>query len=115
MIKRYSERDRSQVFCHVPLERMNRCLKRGAGCAKKSLEAISIAQPQISMSSPKKICHERGMPLIAGLANCSHCGATVGTLFSETSAPVGGARPTRFKGVKEPIDSYDRVEQAKER
>jgi hypothetical protein len=67
------------------------------------------------MSSPKNICHECGMPLNMGLANCSHCGATVGTLFSETNAPVGGARGARLKGVKEPIDSYDRVEKAKER
>jgi hypothetical protein len=67
------------------------------------------------MSSPKKICHECGMPLNVGLANCSHCGATVGTLFSETNAPAGGARGTRFKAVKQPIDSYDRVEKAKER
>ena len=49
-----------------------------------------------------------------GLANCFHCGATVGTLFSESTAPVGGARGTRLRGVTEPTDSYDRVEKAKE-
>lgn len=54
------------------------------------------------------------MPLNIGLANCSHCGATVGTLFSETTAPVGGARGKRLRGVSEHIDSYDRVEKAKE-
>jgi len=54
------------------------------------------------------------MPLNMGLANCSHCGATVGTLFSETTAPVGGARGT-LRGVNKPTDSYDRVEKAKER
>lgn len=54
------------------------------------------------------------MPLIIGLANCSHCGATVGTLFSETSAPVGGVRGKSLRGVKEHVDSYDRVEKAKE-
>jgi hypothetical protein len=55
------------------------------------------------------------MPLIMGLANCSHCGATVGTLFSETSAPVVGAKGKRLRGVNEHIDYYDRVEKAKER
>jgi hypothetical protein len=54
------------------------------------------------------------MPLNMGLANCSHCGATVGTLFSQTSAPVGGARGKPLRGVNEHIDSYDRVEKAKE-
>ena len=54
------------------------------------------------------------MPLNMGLANCSHCGATVGTLFSETIAPVGGARGRRLRGVNEHNDSYDRVEKAKE-
>ena len=54
------------------------------------------------------------MPLNMGLANCSHCGATVGTLFSATGAPVVGAKGKRLRGVNEHIDSYDRVEKAKE-
>ena len=66
------------------------------------------------MSSPKKICHECGMPLNMGLANCSHCGAKVGTLFSEATAPVGGAGGKRLRAVHEQTDSYDKVEKAKE-
>jgi len=50
-----------------------------------------------------------------GLANCSHCGATVGTLFSEASTPAVNVRSKRRINVNEHIDYYDRVEKAKER
>lgn len=55
------------------------------------------------------------MPLSMGLANCLHCGATVGTLFSEASAPVVNAKGKRRINVNEHIDYYDKVETAKER
>ncbi len=55
------------------------------------------------------------MPLSAGVANCSHCGATVGTLFSEASAPAVTAKAKRRINVNEHIDYYDKVEKAKER
>lgn len=55
------------------------------------------------------------MPLTVGVANCSYCGATVGTLFSETSAPAVGAKGKRLGRINESIDFYDRVEKAKER
>ena len=55
------------------------------------------------------------MPLTVGVATCSYCGATVGTLFSETSAPAVGAKAKRLGRINEDIDFYDRVEKAKER
>lgn len=69
------------------------------------------------MSSLKKACHECGMPLSAGVANCPHCGATVGTLFSETSAPAAApaGKGKRRSHLNDHIDYYDRVEKAKER
>lgn len=55
------------------------------------------------------------MPLSIGVASCSYCGATVGTLFSETSAPVVPAKGKRRGGIDEHTAYYDRVEKAKER
>ena len=55
------------------------------------------------------------MPISVGVANCSHCGATVGTLFSEASAPAVGVKGKRLGAINESIDFYDRVEKAKER
>lgn len=55
------------------------------------------------------------MPLSMGVANCSHCGATVGTLFSETSAPAAGVKGKRRSGFNDHADYYDRIEKAKER
>lgn len=67
------------------------------------------------MSSLKKACHECGMPLSMGLANCLHCGATVGTVFSETSAPAGAGKGKRQSVLKDHVAYYDRIEKAKER
>lgn len=56
------------------------------------------------------------MPLSAGVATCSNCGATVGTLFSEASAPVVPPKKgKRRSGLNDQIDYYGRVEKAKER
>jgi hypothetical protein len=50
-----------------------------------------------------------------GLANCSQCGATVGTLFSEASAPAASDKSKRRINVNPRINYYDKVEKAKER
>lgn len=50
-----------------------------------------------------------------GVASCSACGATVGTLFSETSVPVAHAKGKRRGAVDDHASYYDRVERAKER
>ena len=39
------------------------------------------------MTSLSKVCAECGLGLDVGLAHCPHCGAQVGTIFSE-SAPI---------------------------
>ena len=78
-------------------------------------EAIQSISPDVSMSSLKKNCHECGMPLSMGVAICSYCRATVGTLFSETSAPVLPAKGKLRGGLDAHTAYYDRVEKAKER
>jgi len=55
------------------------------------------------------------MPLSVGVATCPHCGATVGTLYSEPSAPVVSVKGRRRINVNEPVGYYDKVEKAKER
>jgi uncharacterized Zn finger protein (UPF0148 family) len=67
------------------------------------------------MSSLKKTCDECAMPLMVGVAKCEYCGATVGTLFSEDSAPSVNPRAKRARNINNQIDQYDRVEKAQER
>jgi hypothetical protein len=67
------------------------------------------------MSSLKKTCQDCGMPLTVGVANCSYCGATVGTLFSEANPSTVGEKAKRLGRVNQSIDYYDKVEKAKER
>lgn len=67
------------------------------------------------MSSLKTACHECGMPLGAGTSHCSHCGATVGTLFSEAAVPAPTAKEKRHRGATASADHYYRVEKAQER
>ncbi len=55
------------------------------------------------------------MPLGPGVANCAHCGASVGTLFSETAAPVVATKRKRGSKMGEQIDHHQRVETAQER
>jgi len=55
------------------------------------------------------------MPLSMGVASCAYCGATVGTLFSETDTPVIPAKRNRQGGVSQHASLYDRIEKAKER
>lgn len=76
----------------------------------------SSRAPKRTMSSTKKSCHECGMPLAMGVANCSYCGATVGTLFSETSPPVVEVKgKKRNRSFSDNANHYDRIEEAKER
>jgi hypothetical protein len=67
------------------------------------------------MSSLKKSCHECGMPIGAGVAVCPHCGATVGTLFSETNTPGPSETTKRRTGISDHVDYHQRVEKAQER
>ena len=55
------------------------------------------------------------MPLSVGVASCSYCGATVGTLFSETAAQVVTTKGKRQSTINQHSAFYDRVEKAKER
>jgi uncharacterized Zn finger protein (UPF0148 family) len=89
----------------------------GVGYAKKA-KARQAHGPKFymsSMSSIKKSCPECAMPLKAGVATCSYCGATVGTLFSETNAPVVGVKRKGKRGFNDQASYYDRIENAKER
>ena len=56
------------------------------------------------------------MPLSIGVATCSHCGATVGTLFTGANEPTGVSdKGRRHKAISEHVDYYHRIEKAKER
>jgi uncharacterized Zn finger protein (UPF0148 family) len=67
------------------------------------------------MSSLKKTCHECGMPLSVGVASCSYCGATVGTLFSEAATPVAVTKGKTQNRLIDHADTYYRIEKAQER
>ena len=67
------------------------------------------------MSSIRKTCPECGMPLTVGVAVCSYCKATVGTLFSETAVPVAPAKGKRHGKLNAESAFYDRIEKAKDR
>jgi hypothetical protein len=55
------------------------------------------------------------MPLTVGVAVCSYCKATVGTLFSETAVPVGPTKSKRHGNINAESAFYDRIEKAKDR
>jgi Domain of unknown function (DUF4190) len=55
------------------------------------------------------------MPLNPGVASCPHCGATVGTLFSEGGIPAVVTKGTRQRQVSEHVDLHHRIEKAQER
>lgn len=77
----------------------------------RSIQSVS---PNVDMSSLKKSCHECGMPLSAGLANCAYCGAKVGTLFSENAPPVVVTKGKRQARISEHIDHHDRIAKAQD-
>jgi hypothetical protein len=55
------------------------------------------------------------MPLAVGLAQCSHCGAQVGTLFDEKAVvrPLAKGKPR--KKIAYQMDDNQRIEQAQDR
>jgi hypothetical protein len=55
------------------------------------------------------------MPLAIGLAQCSHCGAQVGTLFDEKAAPRVPAKQKQVKKLTYQMDDKQRIEQAQDR
>jgi hypothetical protein len=55
------------------------------------------------------------MPLAMGLAQCSHCGAQVGTLFDEKAIPGGPAKQKRVKAAAHHMDDKQRIEKAQDR
>jgi uncharacterized Zn finger protein (UPF0148 family) len=67
------------------------------------------------MSLLTKACHDCGMPLAAGRSHCAHCGATVGTLFSEAAAPTPSAKQKRHREATSHADFHYKIEKAQER
>lgn len=55
------------------------------------------------------------MPLAIGLAQCSHCGAQVGTLFDEKAVSRAPAKQKAAKKVAYQMDDKQRIEQAQDR
>jgi hypothetical protein len=55
------------------------------------------------------------MPLSTGVASCSYCHATVGTLFSEAARPAVVPKGKRQSRISEPVDSRHSIEKAQER
>ena len=54
------------------------------------------------------------MPLSVGVSNCAHCGASVGTLFSESAPPVM-TKGKRRSAIGEHVSYHQRIEKAQER
>lgn len=55
------------------------------------------------------------MPLAMGVAQCSHCGAQVGTLFDEKAMPGAPVKQKRVKAAAHHMDDKQRIEQAQDR
>jgi hypothetical protein len=55
------------------------------------------------------------MPVALGLANCSYCGAKVGTVFDETAGPSTIASLNRWAKVPGMMDEDQRIEKAQDR
>jgi hypothetical protein len=62
---------------------------------------------------PEKFCTTCGGPINLALANCPHCGARVGTLFSENTVPVENIPKKRR--VAQPASAFQEFEDAKRR
>ena len=50
-----------------------------------------------------------------GLSHCAHCGATVGTLFSDVAAPIENPKSKRSRKVTAQSDHSYRIDKAQER
>jgi hypothetical protein len=61
----------------------------------------------------EKFCTTCGGPINLALANCPHCGARVGTLFSENVTPV--ETTPKKRRVSQPASPYQEFEKAKSR
>lgn len=70
---------------------------------------------KIKMSTLRKSCNDCGMPVAIGLANCSHCGAQIGTVFSETAQPHAPAKPKRRNEPAAHVVQYQKIETAQDR
>ena len=55
------------------------------------------------------------MGLEPGLANCPHCGARVGTLFSEDAPVAGTAQSGRRRTLSPEVFTAQKIEKAKDR
>ncbi|HEV8486824.1 MAG TPA: DUF4190 domain-containing protein [Blastocatellia bacterium] len=66
------------------------------------------------MSSLSKVCAECGLALDLGLAHCPHCGAQVGTIFSESAPVPAHDRAQRRRNVGEGFSSQ-KIDKARER
>jgi hypothetical protein len=55
------------------------------------------------------------MPLDVGVSHCKHCGATVGTLFSEAAAPTVSTKQKRHREATSHADLHYKIEKAQER
>ena len=55
------------------------------------------------------------MPLSVGVATCAHCGASVGTVFSESAPAPMPTKTKRRNPIGEHVSYHQRVEKAQER
>ena len=67
------------------------------------------------MQSSSKSCHQCGAPVDISLANCKHCGAQVGTVFSEDAIPSEVHKAQYRKSVAQHVDYYQALEKARDR
>ena len=67
------------------------------------------------MASLSKVCAECGLGLDLGLAHCPHCGAQVGTLFSESAPVPAHDRAQRRRNKAGEGFSSQRIDKARER
>ena len=68
-----------------------------------------------NMSSLSKVCAECGLGLDLGLAHCPHCGAQVGTIFSESAPVPVSDRAKRQRNPSGEAFSSQKIDKARER
>jgi uncharacterized Zn finger protein (UPF0148 family) len=67
------------------------------------------------MPSLSKVCAECGLGLDVGLAHCPHCGAQVGTVFSESAPVPVSDRAHRRRNPTGEAFSSQKLDKARER